>query len=170
MRRRGLFGIVLGIVLAATSAARAEMVRIPAAGEPAFAFEAPEGWTVFVKAPNALRLASAGGHAALELSIVDSAEVAAMPVSAIGADILRMAGLPPPSMIQAGAIGGFPGEGYTVRGTNEKGVALTAILTVAKLDASHVATMMRATADGISSTEAADLQRLIDRVRIVGVK
>lgn len=170
MRCRFLASLALAFLLAAASVAQAEMVRVPKSGEPAYAFEAPLGWEVIAKAPAAVRLASVIGHTALELSIVDSAEVAAMPLSAIAGDLLRLAHLPPSSLSQPGSIAGHGGESYAVHGRNDKDVPLTAVLTVAKLDATHVATMMWVAAEGISPTEAAELEHLVGAVRIVGVR
>jgi hypothetical protein len=117
-----------------------ESVRLPANGDPAFAFIVPAGWTSKYGAEGALTISAAGCLCAVVFAM-ENVNTVTTPTTVIAANAFKVMGAPPYSSTAPGAIAGVPGDAY-FSAMNANSIPLGLKLVVARVDASHYAEMI----------------------------
>jgi hypothetical protein len=158
--------LMLCLVALAAGAAQAESVRMPKTGVPAFAFDAPPGWTVLYDEYGNLRLTAEDHTSALQLSMIDDPAMETSSLEDLAAEILKAAGAPPFSKQEDGTIAGFDGTTFISQVTNDSGVDVILRVTLVKLDATHVASQGEMRTTEMTGEETEALNSLLGDVRL----
>lgn len=117
-----------------------EPVRLPANGDPAFAFIVPAGWTSKYGAEGALTISAADCLCAVVFAM-ENVNTVTTPTTVIAANAFKVMGAPSYSSTAPGAIAGVPGDAY-FSAMNANSIPLGLKLVVARVDASHYAEMI----------------------------
>ncbi len=146
---------------APTSPART--VRFPTSGVPAFVVDLPAGWASSTDKYNNFELKADDGCCSVQLTMnIDPASVSE-PIEQSAAEILKGAGAAPYSMRVYDALGGLPAQSFVSK-MNSTGSDIT--LTLAKIDAGHMAVAARITRADQPDAQAR-AKDLVTIVRIV---
>jgi hypothetical protein len=159
--------VVSALLLGAVSA-MAEAVRLPKTGDPAFAFDVPNGWTTLYDQYGNLRITATERTCFIQLSMITGPDVE-RPMPEVAAEIIKSAGAAPYSKTEAGAIAGQAGTKYLTTLTNSNGVRLDFKLVLVKLDSAHYASLAILMVPDVSPDRAAALDVLIGRIRLTGL-
>lgn len=158
------------VLFAAANGAMAESYRLPKAGNPALAAEAPAGWKGQYTGANEMMISSPDDMAILELEMIADPAMAAKSLDEIARDVLRHADLSPRwTDTQPESVAGIQGQAYIIPIARDGVPVGAAHLIVAKVDDKHVA---RLTAiilpKETPAEEQAALKALISRVTVSG--
>jgi hypothetical protein len=170
MVRSFWLSLLLGVGLVLGSApSRAQTVRLPKTGDPAFSVDVPTGWTYDYDQNNNLQFLSGDHSTALQLSMIVDPAVGTTPLSSVATDVFKSAGAEPYSKNEPGTLAGHAGEAfYGNLIINNNLLHMTLVL--AKLDNSHVACLTTITRDGATPEQLATLNALIGLVRLSGTQ
>jgi hypothetical protein len=160
---------VFGLLFSA-HVADAANARLPASGEPAYAFETPAGWTLAYDQTGNLQITASDDSSVLVLSLLSDPAIGKLPVSDLAAQITKSSGASPYTRTTAGGIAGLRGTAFFSQVVTDKGDRIGLRLDLVKLDASHLASMVTITTPGMTSAQTAALEALIQDVRFVGLK
>ncbi len=165
MLRRIALGFTLGLTFALSSvvAARAEEVRVPATGDPAYAFTLPTGWTTSYDKSGSVGITGKTCGCGLSLSVVNI-DTAANTPSQFATLFMKGAGARPYRKMEFGAIGGRPGVAFFSTMKVPTGMA-NLKLVIVKLDPSHYASLAVITPIVLSDKAATVLNSLLAGVR-----
>jgi hypothetical protein len=163
-----IFFVVLGLTASGVSSARADAIRFPATGTPAYAFDLPSGWSATKDDYGNMRVAADDKESALLLSFIVDPSVATATAPEVAAKIIKAAGAAPYTRSEPGSIAGIPGETFITTMSNDKGVVIDMRLVLVKLDSSHYASLAILAARGISASSKAALDALVTQVRFAG--
>jgi hypothetical protein len=168
MRCNVLPAIAAAFVLGLALAVQAEPVRLPRAGDPAFAFDAPAGWRIVYDQRANLQFFHASNSVVMQLTMVGGPD-AKQPLEDGVALAFRAAGFPPFTRQQAGVIDGRAGQIF-FGSKDQNGVQLLVDLTAVRLDATHVAVLWRLRRADAEPGAMAALDALVAAVRLTGVQ
>jgi hypothetical protein len=157
--------VALGLAISPAAPAGAEDIRVPRTGDPAFAFTLPSGWkSEYDPKDGSVLITTERCDCAMSLSFL-TLDTNTMTPEAVAVRYLRRSGANPYSKTTPQALGGIPGEAFfsTVK---PKDVLLNLMLVIARIDASHYAMLMTATASTLSPSQSAILTSLVDAVRL----
>jgi hypothetical protein len=161
---RSLF-LLLGLFGA--DRARAETVRLPASGDPAFAFDVPAGWNVAYDQDGNLQIVASDKSSALQLSL--PAETGNPSTSDLAAGILKAAGAQPYSATGTDTIAGKPADTFDAALVGN-GASSACKVWIAKLDSRHYAVQLTLKQPTITAEQTAALEALIADVRFSGLQ
>jgi hypothetical protein len=158
--------ILLGFALAAGSVpSRAQTVRLPKAGDPAFSVDVPTGWTYSYDTNGNLQFVASDHSAGLQLSMITDQGVAATTLEAVAANVFQTAGATPYTREEPGTVVGHTGEAFY--GTlTEPQVVLQMKLIMAKLDDTHIAAISSLIRPDATPQQIAALKALIGLVQL----
>jgi hypothetical protein len=145
--------------------ARPTPVRLPAVGDPAFAFVAPAGWTLKYDQQNDAQLMAIDLSSLLIVSMITGQAVVSMPTTVLAARILKVLGASPYSKTSLGTIAGHPGDAFYSEKVI-KGTHLNIKVVIAKLDAAHAVVTAVMTKDNLLAAQTAALDALLASVRL----
>lgn len=180
----GALSFILVTVL--TTMARAETVRTPTDGNPAMTIDVPFGWNSKIEKDGSLVVLSGSEFSGVRLRLFADPRMETLPLPQMAASLLKSTEAEPYSRVEAGSIDGHAGQAFWSAATNKHGFHFQVILTLAKLDASHLAAVWRLAGQGLQggqvplvqkreppryrSGEASTLNVIISEIRIVGLK
>ncbi len=145
------------------SPARAEVVRFPETGAPAFFIATPDGWTHQPDGDGNMLLVAGNKTASYALTISDYSGT----LDDLAAGAMKTAGANPPQQMGPIAISGFRGYMYDSDMSNDQGTRINVHLVVLKLDASHMASITRLTIDGIGGEDYAAAQSVLENTSLI---
>ncbi len=160
--------VLLGLTVLGISGARADSIRFPATGTPAYAFDLPTGWSSAQDNFGNMRVTADDRSSALLLSFIVDPSVATATAPEVAVKIIKAAGAAPYTKSEPGSIAGIPGEAFITTMSNDRGVVIDMRLVLVKLDSSHYASLAILAARGISASSAAALNALVAQVRFAG--
>jgi len=171
MRRQYWLGFVLvfGLLFLGSAQTRADEVRLPVDGTPAFDFVLPPGWTHLIDDNGNLRLTRENHSSVMQLSMITGPDVK-MSYPDMAAAILKAAGATPYSSSGPGSIAGVTGQQFQSTMTNDSGVHINLLVVLAKLDDEHTVTLATIQPNDIGKDDAAALEHLVAAVKLVGLK
>jgi hypothetical protein len=160
--RERAFSLIIGLAMLA-GVARAETVRAPQTGSPAFVIDVPADWTA-KDGGDAVSIAPEGGGVLLTLAVfpTDSS------CNQIAAEEMKYLSVEPSSVSAPGAIWGHAGTVYAARvpGSN----TLTVRVACARIDAAHAAVELEAPDTTASADQVRRLRELAATARLEGVR
>ena len=136
-------------VLFASTSVRAELVRFPETGTPAFVISTPDGWTHQPDGDGNMLLIAGNKTASYALTVgtydgtLDDLAVVAM----------KAAGAKPPQMMGPTAISGFRGYIYDSDMMNQAGIHVNVHMVAVKVGTGNIATVTMLSVDGIGSDD-----------------
>ncbi|HEY4942669.1 MAG TPA: hypothetical protein VII56_14665 [Rhizomicrobium sp.] len=148
MTQRWLTGFALATIL--ITAARAEPVRLPESGDPAFTAQLPDGWTHHVNAEGSLVALSANQTASLTLTILDYDGT----LEELAAGAIKSPDGMPPQKSGPVDISGYGGSIFDGALISAAGVHAKVHLLAVKLDDEHVAAATLLTADNLDAAQS----------------
>lgn len=151
-------------------AARAETVRLPATGTPAYSFNVPDGWIIVYDQYGNLRISAADKSSALLLSMIEDPAVDTTPAAEVAAEIIKSSGAPPYTRTGSGRIAGLAADAFYTQLVNDKGVTLDFKLEIVKLDPTHYASQATLSVTDMTPAQTGALDALIEDVRFTGPK
>lgn len=148
--RRDWLTIVAVAATILSAAARAESVRLPESGDPAFTAQLPDGWTHHVNAEGSLVALSANQTASLTLTILDYDGT----LEDLAADAIKSPDGMPPQKTGPVDISGYGGSAFDGALISAAGVHAKVHLLAVKLDDEHVAAATLLTADNLDAAQS----------------
>jgi len=146
--------------------AAADTYRVPQTGNPALVADAPPGWTGQSVGQNEVMISAPNDMAVVELSIISDPAMAAKSLPEVAAQIFDIAPLPRWTSTEPGSIAGLPGQTFMV--TLDRGTPVAVRVSIAKIDASHVATVTEMTMKATTPEQLAGLKELVSQLRLSG--
>lgn len=169
MHGKLLLGVILALGLV-QAAARGETLRLPDKGDPAFTVDVPDGWIALDDLQGTLRLGAKDRSCVLHLSIMSGPGSGLKLLTGVAALYLEHKGFQSYSSTRSGWLDGRPAEVFFATTGERSGGVLNIMLTLAKLDSEHIASMARVTTGQANPGQLAAADELISRVRLVGLK
>ncbi len=155
------------VVLASSQTSRAETVRVPATGEPAFAFDAPSGWMIIYDQYGNAEFVANDHASTMQLMIITDA--GAMSTTEMAVSFFQAADASPYSRTGSGTIAGYTADVFysdlVIDDTH-----LNMAIMIHKIDDSHVAILSTTTKADILPAQTSALEALTASVRLTGVK
>lgn len=165
--------LFLALALAAvlfSPASRADSVRIPKTGDPAFAFNTPSGWEIVYDEFGNVRMTAADHTCALLVTIISDDAPDKTPMNEVAANVIKAAGAPPYSSTEDAVIAGISGKAYLTSIKKPDGMVLGLKVVLAKLDPLHYASQASLTTPNMTTAQVAALDALIQRLQLTGTK
>jgi hypothetical protein len=166
LRLSVLAALAAVILLAPT--ANAGVVRTPVSGEPAFEVNAPDGWPVTRDGDNSLQITAPDRSGWIVVSIRPAPDLPHMSLDDLAAAAFSIAHALPFTRKEPTTLAGLPAEAYFTTAVADGGAAHLRLV-VAKVDATHVATVIQALRIDPTEAQAEAIQGLQARVHIVGL-
>ena len=163
---RILFSLPLLLGLSGADTARAETVRLPASGNPAFAFDAPAGWSVAYDQDGNLQIVASDKSSALQLSL--TAETGNPSTSDLAARILKAVRAQTYSSTGTGTIAGKRADTFDSALVGNRASSACKVW-IAKLDSRHYAVLLTLKQPTITAEQSAAQDALIAAVRFTGL-
>ncbi|MBS0519840.1 MAG: hypothetical protein JSR90_14205 [Proteobacteria bacterium] len=165
-----LMAVLPAVLIAAPPAAEAKILRAPPKGEPAISIDASDDWEPKVEDDN-IALTAKAGHAYVHVGTEVNPTIGQMSLSAIAANVFTAADLPPYVLTLPTTIAGYPGAAFlsVVPPTDTTGT-VTIVVILAKLDASHLLALIRATSEGITPDQVALVEKLSNTLKVSGFR
>ena len=158
------FALALSLVL---TNARAEILRQPPTGNPAFVVQTPDGWTGAMDAHSNLQISAPDKSVIVQYNLIANPTVATMQPDAVAKAVFEAAHLPPYASTEPDAIAGVAGTAYI--GQTTSGTALIDVrLIVARLDADHYALICEIKRRDISAASAASMAAMVAGTTVTG--
>ncbi|HJW39613.1 MAG TPA: hypothetical protein VJ476_00120 [Rhizomicrobium sp.] len=158
------FLAALGAAVFFSMPVRAEQVRFPQTGAPAFVITTPDGWTHQPDGDGNMLLISGNKTASYALTI--GSYSGNLDDLATGA--MKAAGANAPQQMGPTIISGFRGYEYDSSMVNPSGVHVNVHMVAVKTDAGHMASVTMLTVDGIASEDYQAAQSVLANTSIVG--
>ena len=167
MQRTIWFSLLLCVGLALGSVpSRAQTVRLPKVGDPAFSVNVPPGWTYTYDDLGNLQFLASDHSTGLQLSMLTD-PAATTSLSEDAANVFKGAGAQPYTKSEPSTLVGRPGQAfYGVLLVNNVPLQMKVIL--AKIDDSHVGIMVILTQNDDTPEQIAALNALISLVQLSG--
>ena len=158
------FLAALGAAVLFSVSARAEVIRFPETGSPAFVITTPDGWTHEPDGDGNMLLIAGNKTASYALTI--GSYDGTLDDLATGA--MKTAGAQPPQQMGPTSISGYRGYMYDSSMVNPAGVHVNVHMVAVKTDAAHMATITMLTVDGIGGDDYQGAQSVLANTTIVG--
>ncbi len=152
------------VFLLASASARAESIRFPETGTPAFVITTPDGWTHQPDGDGNMLLISGNKTSSYALTI--GSYDGTLDDLATGA--MKTAGAKPPQTMGPTSISGFRGYMYDSDMVNPSGVHVNVHMVAVKTDTAHMASITMLTVDGIGGDDYAAAQSVLTNTTIDG--
>ena len=159
-----LVAAACGAALFLSASARAEIVRFPETGNPAFLITTPDDWTHQPDGDGNLLLIAGNKTASYALTV--GAYDGTLDDLATGA--MKAAGAEPPQQMGPTQISGYRGYAYDSSMVNPRGVHVNVHFVAVKTDAAHMASITMLTVDGIGTGDYQAAHSVMDNTQIVG--
>ena len=150
------------------TAAHPVEVRLPKSGDPAFSFTVPAAWAAKYDDIGTLTIKNQICGCAVVLYL-ESGDARNVTTAQVAANALKAMGAPAATTTAAGTLGGIPGDVYFSTMNNPNGGLFSLKVTIAKLDASHIAEMILITPRELSPARAADVDSVLNQIQFTGL-
>ncbi|HUO89543.1 MAG TPA: hypothetical protein VMU08_10240 [Rhizomicrobium sp.] len=147
---------------AAGANARAEVVRFPETGYPAFVVTTPDGWTHQPDGDGNMLLVAGDRSASYALTISHYVGT----LDALAVEAMKVAKANPPQQMGPTSISGWYGYMYDSDMTNPSGIHVYVHMVALKIGGDSIGSITRLTIDGIAPGDYAAAQSVLANTRI----
>ena len=163
MFHKTLYALSFGLCLTTAMAARADTLRVPKSGTPAFVADVASGWTPNYDDYGNLVIAADDHSSFVLLRILDDPGIGDRTLEDVATEVLKAAEATPFSRSGPGGIAGHPGESFYSQMTSNS-TTLDVRLVVVKLDTAHDAVLAVIEQQTITSAQTANLSDAVGRI------
>lgn len=170
MNRWSIAVVLIAALLAMPAAVQAKILRAPQKGEPAISLDVSDDWEPKVGDDN-IALTAKAGHVFVHVGTEENPTIGKMSLPAIAANVFTAADLPPYVLTLPTTIAGYPGAAFlTVVPPTDTTGTVTVVVILAKLDASHLLALIRATGEGITPDQVTLVEALSNTLKVSGIR
>jgi hypothetical protein len=156
--------VVLSCCLSAAVPAAARDMRFTEEGNTALVFQMPDDWTSRIDEDKNMILGAGDRSAGVSRSIVSVP--ATVSLDDIASEAMKVAKAQPPQKTRTTSISGHDGYSYDSTTVNDSGVHVNMKVRMVRIDADHIASATLVTVEGISQTQLASAEAVLESMKL----